>query len=282
MTFLPTQRRASTNQIPDVERVPWSQLGPEFIKIWGRPRGKIQPEHLEILGPTGSGKGFFLTQIMAERVRRRKSHIVYLVNKPDDSTAKEMEWPTSDNWEDIKKYPQMVFWPRTNATGRARDQYQAEKFRELLDNLWKPNANIVVVFDEFNSLELLDPDLKRVLGMYLKEGRSQGITCVMGKQRPPGAQRNMHSESDWKIAFKMNDSDDNERLAQLFGKKQAWIPVIESLDREKFEFLIQHKLTGATYISWIDDPVDTKIQDPKEDYNQRSMVSPRNTPHSGV
>lgn len=273
MTFLRTQRQ----EFSEPERIPWSQLGPDFIKNWGRPRGKLQPEHLEILGPTGSGKGFFLTQIMAERVRRRKSHIVYLVNKPDDSTAKEMEWPTSDNWEDVKKNPQLVFWPRTNATGKARDEYQAGKFRELLDNLWKPNANIVVVFDEFNSLELLDPDLKRVLAMYLKEGRSQGITCVMGKQRPQGTQRNMHSESDWKIAFKMNDYEDNERTSQLFGNKKLWTPIMENLDRERHEFLIQHKLTGASFISWVDDPVDVKLQEPKE-----AFYANRRTPHSGV
>jgi hypothetical protein len=65
----------------------------------------------------------------------------------------------------------------------------------------------------------------------------------------------MHSETDWKLAFKMNDYEDNERLAQLFGSKRSYVPVIESLDREKHEFLIQHKLTGNEFISWVDTPL---------------------------
>lgn len=272
MTFLRTQRQESSNQIPNIERVPWSVLGPDFIANWGRPRGKQQPEHLEILGPTGSGKGFVLTQIMAERVRRRKSHMIYLMNKPADDNAGELGWPVIQSWDEYRGQPQVVFWPGTNMVGKARDDYQAEKFYEVLTNLWKPGANVVVIFDEFHTLENLSRDLKSILSMYLREGRSQGITCIMGKQRPQGTQRNMHSESDWKIAFKMNDYEDNERTAQLFGKKNLWTPIMESLDREKHEFLIQHKLTGNTFISWVDKPVDIKLKEPKEAY-----IAQRNT-----
>ena len=63
-----TPRRVSASPALVVERIPWSELGPEFIAVWGRPRGVNQPEHLEILGPTGSGKSFFLVQILHEQV----------------------------------------------------------------------------------------------------------------------------------------------------------------------------------------------------------------------
>lgn len=240
---------------PVVERVPWSSLGPQFIAEWGRPRGKTQPEHLEILGPTGSGKSFLLRDILLERARRRESSIIYIATKAQDSTIASMGWPVVDDWRGVTRQDQCVFWPRTRKIGTIRKTYQADKIQDLLDHLWSPEANTVVVFDEFVYIEGLSPDLKATLNMYLREGRSHGITCVMGKQRPQGTQRDMHSESDWKIAFKMNDRDDNERLAQLFGKKQDWIPVIESLNRERYEFLIQHKLTGITFISWVDRPV---------------------------
>lgn len=239
----------------DVERVPWSVLGPEFIASWGRPRGKTEPEHLEILGPTGAGKSFLLVQVLAERVRRRKSAVVYIATKAADKTIRSLGWPIVSTWREAQKHDQVVFWPRTSAIGAKRKAYQAARIQNLLDEMWREDANTIVVFDEIAYIELLSRDLKDTVLMYLREGRSHGITCVMGKQRCQGVQRDMHSESDWKIAFKMNDHEDNERLAELFGSKKQFLPVIESLDRDKREFLVQHKLTGTQYISWVDRPI---------------------------
>lgn len=245
-------RSADRNAVPQIERLPWSVIGPEFIDTWGRPRGKVMPEHLEILGPTGSGKGHALVHILLERVRRRKTSVVYIATKNADATTEQLGWPIVDDWRGVQKHEQVIFWPRTSLTGEEREKYQAAKIQELLDRLWQPGANTVVVFDEFVFIEGLNSRLRALLNMYLREGRSHGLTCVAGKQRVQGSQRDMHSESDWKLAFKMNDLDDNERLAQLFGAKRAYVPIIESLDREKHEFLIQHKLTGSQFISWID------------------------------
>lgn len=242
---------------PAIDRVPWSVLGPEFIEAWGRPRGKTMPEHLEILGPTGSGKSHVLVDILLERVRRRGTSVVFIATKQADSTVHQLGWEVVDSWRGVEKHDQVVFWPRTSLIGVERKRYQSGKIGELLGRLWQPDANTVVVFDEFSYIEALDAELKATLQMYLREGRSHGLTCVMGKQRVQGAQRDMHSESDWKLAFRMNDLDDNERLAQLFGAKRAYVPAIEGLDRERHEFLIQHKLTGAEFISWVDRPLPT-------------------------
>lgn len=253
-TSLPTARRPSAEPAA-VPRVPWSVLGPDFIASWGRPRGKVQPEHLEILGPTGSGKSYLLVDILRERVRRRKSAVVYIATKQADATIGLLGWPVTDTWRDVLKHDQVVFWPRTSEVGTARKAYQAVKIQDLLDRLWQEDANTVVVFDEAAYIESLTADLKATLQMYLREGRSHGLTCVLGKQRAQGIQRDMHSETDWKISFRMNDFEDNERAAQLFGAKRMYVPVLESLDRERHEFLIQHKLTGADYISWVDRPL---------------------------
>lgn len=241
-----------------IDRVPWSVLGPEFIASWGSPRGKIMPEHMEILGPTGSGKSFLLVDAVKERVRRRKSSCIYIATKAADSTIDQLGWPVVDTWTGVRRNEQCVFWPRTKRTGTVRKRYQAEKISDLLGNLWKPHANTVVIFDEFSYIEKLSADLGDDCEMYLREGRSHGITCVAGKQRVQGAKRDMHSETDWKMAFKMNDRDDNERLAELFGERKLYLPVIEGLDREHHEFLIQHKLTGTQYISWVDKPLAPK------------------------
>ena len=147
-----------------------------------------------------------------------------------------------------------MFWPRTKELGLGRKAFQDERIQELLNRLWV-TGRVVVVPDEIVYLQDLSPEMHALLNDFLREGRSNDITLAGGKQRVQGVQRDFHSETDWKLAFKMNDRDDNERLAQLFGSKRVYVDVIESLDRDKHEFLIQHKLTGMQYITWIDRPL---------------------------
>ncbi len=64
----PTRSTAPGSDPPQVERVPWSQLGPAFLRKWGYPRGKRMPEHVEILGQSGSGKSHFEAMILLERM----------------------------------------------------------------------------------------------------------------------------------------------------------------------------------------------------------------------
>lgn len=262
-----TQSPPGTTDL-QVERVPWSVIGPDFIRSWGLPRGKVQPEHLEILGPTGSGKSFVLVDALKERVRRKESSAIYIATKQADSTIDQLGWPVTQVWRDVKRHDQVVFWPRTRRIGAARKEYQAERIGDLLGRLWQRDANTVLIFDEFSYIEGLPGDIKETLNMYLREGRSHGITCVAGKQRVQGVQRDMHSETDWKLAFRMNDRDDNERLAELFGERKAYLPIIESLDREAHEFLIQHKLTGRQYISWVDKPLAPKTAPQRTGYRK--------------
>lgn len=245
----------------EVERVPWSVLGEQFIEVWGRANpSNPQPEHLEIIGITGSGKSFLLTQILSEMARRRKSSIIYIVNKPADGSIGKLKWPVVDSWDELVEVEnrdhvnQFIFWPQTTLVGTARAQYQEERIQELLENLWHPGANTIVVFDEFATLEKFSKNMKDLLNMYLREGRSQGITCVMGKQRGQGVQRDMHSESTWTICFKLKDRKDTEYVAEMFGDKREFVPILQSLSKEDHEFLIQTKNDDSTYISWVDQP----------------------------
>jgi hypothetical protein len=238
-----------------IERVPWSELGPGFIETWGRPRGKNEPEHVQVLGPSGSGKGIFLRDILLERARRRESHMVFIATKPADKTTLSMGWPVVEDYRGVLQYPQVIYWPRTNRIGQARKEYLREKVMDLLARLWQPDSNTVVIWDELARAEKLGPDVKETAEMYFTEGRALGITNVYGKQRTQGVGRDATGNTDWKITFRMSDLADSERTAELYGPKKIFVPVIQSLDRERFEFLIQHKLDLQTYISWIDKPV---------------------------
>lgn len=250
---MPSSRPSPTSvEIPDVPRAPWSQLAPEFIRTWGRANGKTEPEHLEVLGPTGCGKSLFTTVILRQRVAARRSGVIYIATKPADKTVRSLGWEITQDWRGVQQNPQVIFWPRTRALGRARKAYQAAKIQELLDRLWVPESNNIVVFDEIAYVEKLTPDLRDTIDMYLREARSQGITLVMGKQRAQGVTREMHAETVWVVSFKPRDDNDAERIAELFGSKREWMPILKSLNPDKHEFLIQNRNTGASYISWID------------------------------
>ena len=268
----PTDR----NEPESVDRVPWSELAQEFAETWGRADpGNPQPEHVEVIGINGSGKTLWVCKAAQERMIVRHTPVVFLQSKPADDTVMRLGWPVIENGDvrKVRKERWCVYWPQTNATGRARKVYQADKFRDLLDSLWRPESNIVVVYDDFGYIqELVTSDgepLAPIVQMYLREGRSSGITNIMIKQRPQGARREMHSETYWTVAFAPKDDDDKERFAQLFGARKARMPVFDSMDAEKHEFLIKHYKTGAAFISWVDTPL-RPVKRPSRDVKARS------------
>jgi nucleoside-triphosphatase THEP1 len=242
----------------EIERRPWSQVGPAFIEVWGRFDPKDpQPENLEAIGQNGSGKSFAIGQILAEMVRRRSSHFVFIATKPTDKTISSMGLPIVDTVREFRQHDQCVFWPRTKKTGVARKEYQASRIRELLDAIWADEeGNIIVVFDEFSRIETMSPDLREILAMFLREGRSHGITCVAGKQRAQGVNRDMHSESRITLIFPVKHEQDKEACAEVLGSKKLYLPVIKSLSLADHEFILRHEQADLVIITYIDQPVD--------------------------
>lgn len=253
-----------------IERIPWSVLAPDFAQIWGRAEpSDPQPESMEVLGMNGSGKTLFVCKAVQERMIVRKTPCVFIQTKPDDKTILRLGWPVVDDPRRVRRERWCIYWPRTNKTGRARKEYQAEKIQQLLDFLWHKDSNIIVVFDDFGYTQSLNEDIRQTTEMYLREGRSSGITCVMIKQRPQRATREMHSETYWTVAFVPKDRQDMERFAELYGRKQEWMPVFDQMDPDRHEFLIKHARSRAVYISWIDEPL-VPIKRPERSDTPRS------------
>ena len=254
------------------ERIPWSQLGPDFIDMWGfdPPRGKR--EHLEVVGPSGSGKTHFTETVLQDHYReasRRRDErkgknietgAVFVATKTDDDIFRELGWPVAHNVGEIRD-TNLIFWPRTGKKGMERDAYMAHHVDDLLSHLFTPHANTVVAFDEVGYAESLSANIRKLIQQFWREGRALGIQVIGMKQRPQGALRDMHSETFWTVAFKPNDRSDLERFAELFGHRRDWMPVFDDLDQDKHEFIIRHSRSRESYISWIDTPlVPQKIQ----------------------
>lgn len=237
----------------DVERVPWSELGPEFSVTWGVDgEGNPMPQHMEIIGMNGSGKTYFLCTVLQERMLVRDTPTIIIATKPADKTLRSLGWPIADSPKQLRQARQVIFWPHTNAIGKDRKEYLNDRIYHLLSSLWHPEANTIVAFDEIAYAESLSPDMRDIIEMYWREGRSQGITVVGMKQRPQGANRHMSSESWWTIAYPPKDHADKERFAELFGSKKEWLPILDSIDTSKREFLIRDARTQTAYISWVD------------------------------
>jgi hypothetical protein len=246
----PSISRVTPRTAPPPERVPWEQLGPHFMEAWGYPRGKRMPEHLEILGQTGSGKSFFERTILVERARVRGSHIVVIATKPADATLAGIGWPIITKWPPGYGQNQVIFWAKAKGLDRAGLAEQRARVANLLNRLWVPESNRVVAFDEIAYVDG-DLGLRSHLVRYYRESRALGITIVASTQRPQGVPRYMHSESGWSVFFAPKDEDDAERMAQVAGSKRIYVPILMELDRSKFEFLMVRNLTGERYISAI-------------------------------
>jgi nucleoside-triphosphatase THEP1 len=249
------------------ERRPWSQLGPDFIAAWGLSDPKDpQPEHVEIIGQNGSGKSYLMCTMLQDRMKARKTGAVIICTKKADRVFAKLGWPIVDTWDEVRQETNCLYWPRTSRTGTARKQYHEAKVNDLLDHLWKEDANTIVAFDEIGYIESLSLETKNNVQMYWREGRSLGITVVGMKQRPQGALRDMHSETYWTMAFKPKDRADLERWSELFGAKRDWMPVFDDLNRERREFIIANPVHDEAFISWVDvplEPVRTPKRTPK-------------------
>jgi len=245
------------------ERRPWSELGPDFTASWGRDEhGREDPEHVEIVGPTGSGKTYLMCTMLQDRMKARKTGTVLICTKPADRTIHKLGWPVVDSWDEVRQEPNCVFWPHTRRMGTTRRQYHEAKINDLLHHLWKPDANTIIAFDEVGYVESLSQESRALVQQYWREGRSLGITVAAMKQRPQGALRDMHSETYWAAVFPPKDRSDTERFAELLGAKRDWVPVLDDLSQERREFVIRHARSREAYISWVDMPL-TPVKTPK-------------------
>lgn len=242
--------------VPELERIPWSQLGPYFIDAWGHDEdGRLRGEHIEIAGQTGSGKSYVLATILQERAQVWDSAEIVILTKQSDDSIPLLGWPVASSVKELGKYKQVIFWPNTSATGEQREEHHEQQLYDLLSALWVPNSNVVLAFDEIGYVESLSRRLQKMIRMYWREGRSHNISVVAMKQRPVGVQRDQHSESRWKMVFAPADYADMDRFAELLGRRQIWRPVLESLDQSRHEFVIRNSVTKDAYITWIDIPL---------------------------
>ncbi|TCO52987.1 ATP-binding protein [Actinocrispum wychmicini] len=234
--------------MPDT--VPWDELGPAFYREWGWPGGTWIPEHLAILGPTGSGKTQFMLTAISERCRLSGAHAVVLATKPADNTVTSLApkgWKLRRSWPPDYGETQVVFWPPGQSLTQGQEYAkQRRAVYDFLADLWKPKANIIIAYDEIAYVEN-ELGLRRMVDLYWREARSQGITICASTQRPRNVSRQMHSNPSWSVAFKPDDEDDAKRVGEILGSRRNYGPILMQL--EPYQFLLVRRRTQDAYVS---------------------------------
>lgn len=247
-TALSTRRTFRQNAEQLVPRVPWEELGPQFIESWGWPGGKYEPEHLTVYGRSGSGKTYFVAYVLDQRARLRGSHVTMVATKRADATLTRLGWPIVTSWPPGYGQTSVIFWAKARGISAVHLIPQRKKVKDLMDTLWRPNANMVVYWDELTYIEQ-DLRLKREIATFYREGRTHGITNVATMQRPAYVSRLAHSEAGWTVAFPPKDMDDRKRIAEVLGDRALYMEILPTLDQTRHEFVIKHERTGNVYIS---------------------------------
>lgn len=229
-----------------LEKVSWNRIEEPFIQSWGRTGNRWEAQHVAILGPTGSGKSYLATHIVKERAERRNAHAVMVITKPGDSTITKVKWPIIREWP--PKYygeERVVFWPKV-PTMKEGLKSQRDAIADMLDDLWRPNANTIVYFDEIAYVEI-DLGLRQQISRAWREARSLGITLVATTQRPRNVSRYMHSEPTWKFSFRFADEDDARRAAEILGNRREFLDPLLRL--KAHEFILWEKGNSNSYVS---------------------------------
>lgn len=242
---MPTPRTPAEHQ---VERVDWRELGPHLIEVWGHRDGHVDPEGVTVYGPSGSGKSTMLGHLAMERNRRWGSHVIYVATKKTDSTIAGFGWPITDRFPPNYGQDCVIFWAKAKGITAATRVEQKAKVKRLMNQLWVPESNRLVIWDEVPYLEG-SLGLKTEMETFYREGRTLGITNMTGAQRPAGMNRYVHSENVITIAFRPKDADDRDRVAEVFGDRAYYRIVLSDLNRQDREFLIKDERSGEVYIS---------------------------------
>ena len=248
------------------ERVPWSELGPQFAAAFGQTDpNDPQPEHLAVYGQNGTGKTHAAGIIYQQRAYVTGRPSIIFAHKPVDPTLVKIGFPIVNTWDQLVRKVQdghvnLIYWPRTRLMGHARHRWYDTRMTDVLDRLWvsatpKAPADTDIVLDDVGFIERSLPDTLGRLEQFLREGRAPGFSVGLLKQRVQGGSRLEASETQWTLGFRPKDDDDLERWAQLFGSKRNWMPVFRTLDRVKREFVLKHAVTQQAYISWMDVPL---------------------------
>jgi Cdc6-like AAA superfamily ATPase len=227
----PDQRLQQALDYSGIEEVSWRAVAPEFIEAWE------QAEQLVLLGKTGRGKTTFATDVLARRHEQRKAKVCSFVTKNRDSTSEDL---IAQGWHRITQWPptyqqreagKLILWPPyTKASTFPKDVRPA--FLDAIDEIME-ERNWTLYLDEAGYI-VESLKLRTSMDELFTQSRSNGITLMAGSQRPVWVSRAMLSQHAWVCAFRIGDTEDAKRAAEVMGDRDRYAPVLLSLGPHQF------------------------------------------------
>lgn len=239
--------------VPRVERVPRAALGNVYERDaaiasvapripWQDFIRKLdwnQGEHVALIGPTGSGKTSLLIALLP-----RRDFVAVAATKPADSTMDYLishGYERFERWEAVpaKRSPRRVIWP--SARDIDSEERQRLVFKGMYGAIYREGGWALVIDEAYIMAEVLG--LKREMRTVWNQGRSIGISHVVGTQRPAWVPREIYTESTHLFFWKIRDRGSLEAIGDINGQdSRAVREIVANLD--KWQVLYVHSRTG--------------------------------------
>ena len=227
--FRMSQNERDAAMATHAPRVPWDI----FINLEFNLR---QGEHVALIGPTGSGKTTLLIEIL-----KKRTYVAVMATKPRDPTMDYLishGYVVYPEWVDTpaKQAPRRVIWP--DASDIDSDEKQREVFDKMYRKIYREGGWCIVIDEGYIISEELR--LKKPMRQVWTQGRSLGISQVVGTQRPVWIPTEMYSQSTHMFFWQTEDEKMLEKLGDIKGRSPALVKgIVASLD--KYQVLYANK-----------------------------------------
>ena len=184
-------------------RVPWDV----FTKFFDWEQG----QHVAVIGPNGQGKTTLLISLLPFR-----RYVTVFATKPVDRTLDSLAASGYDVYEEwlrvpAEKSPRRILWP--NARDIDSENTQREVFERAFQSIYREGGWTLTIDEGWFLSEVLDQ--KRRMRTMWTQGRSLGISFVVGTQRPAWVPMEMYDESTHLFIFRLTEKAAVDRVANL-------------------------------------------------------------------